>query len=281
MLPYLRRSVTSLLHGVSTEPFGEDDIKAELEKLAESQRDPGTGVEQPTPTPLCDEAADDYEDGELTDTASVASETGVTEARPSKTVPGASWAAKRVRRLLAVQSAFGARFGAAKAPSAPAFSDAQTQTLPDDSTEEVHCRRCRGVYRRQRARADEISPRDAKPWPCTPSLAVAATHKPCGGGGAGAADPGDCPEKLATAHWCTRLVEPALVVASEILQYPWGADALFLVGIVLLASLLVILYYVVAVVLPIMVLAVLLAMVNSALFEGSRFVQILQRLGLT
>lgn len=199
----------------------------------------------------------------------------------SPQVPGASWAAKRVRRLLVVQSAFGARFGAAKAPSAPAFSDAQTQTLPDDSTEEVHCRRCRGVYRRQRVRADEISPRDAKPRPCTPSVAVAATHKPCGGGAAGAADPGDCPEKPASAHWCTRVVEPALVLASEILQYPWGADALFLVGIVLLASLLVILYYVVAVVLPIMVLAVLLAMVNSALFEGSRFVHILQRLGLT
>lgn len=77
------------------------------------------------------------------------------------------------------------------------------------------------------------------------------------------------------------MLEPALVVASEILQYPWGADALLLVGIVLLASLLVIFYYVVAVVLPIMVLAVILAMVNSALFESSRFLRILQRLGLT
>lgn len=279
MLPYLRNSVASLLQGASAEPFGED-VKVEPVKWAEAQQDPGTGVEQPPQTPLCDESADDYEDGELTDTASVTSETRETAARSSKTVPSASWAAKRVRRLLAVQNAFGARFGAAKAPSVPAFADAQTQTLPDDSTEEVHCRRCRGVYRRQRARNDELSPlEDAKPWPPTPSLAAAATHKT--GGGDAPADPGDCPEKPVTGHWCNRVVEPTLVLASELLQYPWGADALFLVGIVLLASLLVILYYVVAVVLPIMVLAVLLAMVNSALFESSRFVHILQRLGLT
>lgn len=193
-------------------------------------------------------------------------------ASPPLQVSGTSWAAKRVRRLLAVQNAFGARFGATRAPSAPVFSDAQTQTPPDDRTEEVHCRRCRGVYRRQRARDDKPTSLDAKP--CS-SLAVTQTHKTDGA----TSDPGTYPEK--PAPWGSRVLEPALVVASEILQYPWGADALLLVGIVLLASLLVILYYVVSVVLPIMVLAVILAMVNSALFESSRFLRVLQRLGLT
>ncbi|KAL3191772.1 hypothetical protein MRX96_059508 [Rhipicephalus microplus] len=209
-------------------------------------------------------------DGEVTDSVSVTSETVETESRPPRTVPSASWAAKRVRRLLAVQSAFGARFGATRAPSAPTFSDAQTQTLPDASTEEVHCRRCRGVYRRQRARDDDLSQPDPNP---RPSVSAAATHKTDG------TTAGAYPEKPVS--WTSRALESALVVASEILQYPWGADALILVGIVLLASFLVVLYYAVAVVLPIMVLAVILAMINSALFENSRFLHVLRRLGLT
>ncbi|KAH7935913.1 uncharacterized protein LOC119404471 isoform X5 [Rhipicephalus sanguineus] len=274
MMPYLRSGVATLMRRVSLEPFAEDvKVDDEPANSAEEPWDPGTGVAPPPPptTPPCDEAAENCSvDGEATDSVSVASETTETETRPPRTVPSTSWAAKRVRRLLAVQSAFGARFGATKAPSAPTFSDAQTQTLPDASTEEVHCRRCRGVYRRQRVRDDELSQLDAKP---RPSLAVAVAHKTDSAGAGG------YPEKPAS--WTSRALEPALVVASEILQYPWGADALILVGIVLLASLLVVLYYAVAVVLPIMVLAVILAMINSALFENSRFLHVLRRLGLT
>uniref|UniRef100_L7LY42 Transmembrane protein n=1 Tax=Rhipicephalus pulchellus TaxID=72859 RepID=L7LY42_RHIPC len=273
MMPYLRSGVATFIRRVSLEPFGEDvEADDQPANSTEEPWDPGTGVAPPPPTtPPCDEAADDCSvDGEATDSASVTSETAETETRPPKTVPGTSWAAKRVRRLLAVQSAFGARFGATRTPSAPTFTDAQTQTLPDASTEEVHCRRCRGVYRRQRARDDDLSQPDAKP---RPSVSVAATHKTDG------ATAGEYPEKPAS--WTSRALEPALVVASEILQYPWGADALILVGIVLLASFLVVLYYAVAVVLPIMVLAVILAMINSALFESSRFLHVLQRLGLT
>ncbi|KAL1438003.1 hypothetical protein MTO96_048458 [Rhipicephalus appendiculatus] len=314
MMPYFRSGVETLMRRVSLQPFGEDvKVDDETVNSAEEPWDPvnpffsilfasslslpgifqvRTGVHVPVMlekkryirgddvskvTPLTRRAAvaarkaDDCSvDGDVTDSASVTSETAETEARPPKTVPGTSWAAKRVRRLLAVQSAFGARFGATRTPSAPTFSDAQTQTLPDASTEEVHCRRCRGVYRRQRARDDDLSQPYAKP---RPSVSVAATHKTDG------ASADAYPEK--PAPWTSRALEPALVVASEILQYPWGADALILVGIVLLASFLVVLYYAIAVVLPIMVLAVILAMINSALFENSRFLHVLQRLGLT
>ncbi|KAH8035312.1 hypothetical protein HPB51_004553 [Rhipicephalus microplus] len=117
---------------------------------------------------------------------------------------------------------------------------------------------------------DDLSKPDAN---TRPSVSVAATHKTDG------TTAGAYPEKPVS--WTSRALESALVVASEILQYPWGADALILVGIVLLASFLVVLYYAVAVVLPIMVLAVILAMINSALFENSRFLHVLRRLGLT
>ncbi|XP_037287826.2 uncharacterized protein LOC119180793 isoform X1 [Rhipicephalus microplus] len=271
MMPYLRGGVATLMRRTSLR----DDVKADGDDPAtEEPWDPGTGVLAPPPTTTTtpgDDAADDCSvDGEVTDSVSVTSETVETEARPPKTVTSASWAAKRVRRLLAVQSAFGARFGATRTPSAPTFSDAQTQTLPDASTEEVHCRRCRGVYRRQRARDDDLSQPDPNP---RPSVSAAATHKTDG------TTAGAYPEKPVS--WTSRALESVLVVASEILQYPWGADALILVGIVLLASFLVVLYYAVAVVLPIMVLAVILAMINSALFENSRFLHVLRRLGLT
>ncbi|XP_075731199.1 uncharacterized protein LOC119180793 isoform X2 [Rhipicephalus microplus] len=244
MMPYLRGGVATLMRRTSLR----DDVKADGDDPAtEEPWDPGTGVLAPPPTTTTtpgDDAADDCSvDGEVTDSVSVTSETVETEARPPKTVTSASWAAKRVRRLLAVQSAFGARFGATRTPSAPTFSDAQD---------------------------DDLSQPDPNP---RPSVSAAATHKTDG------TTAGAYPEKPVS--WTSRALESVLVVASEILQYPWGADALILVGIVLLASFLVVLYYAVAVVLPIMVLAVILAMINSALFENSRFLHVLRRLGLT
>uniref|UniRef100_G3MSL9 Uncharacterized protein n=1 Tax=Amblyomma maculatum TaxID=34609 RepID=G3MSL9_AMBMU len=144
----------------------------------------------------------------------------------------------------------------------PRGLQSRTQTLPDDTIEDTQCRRCRRVYRRQRPRDSDLLPLDKTPWPPPVSSIV------------------ECPLKPGSGHFSGRIAEAATILVAELLQYPWGADALLLVSIVLLASLLVILYYVVAVVLPIVVLAVLLAMVNSALFESSRFSRILKRLRL-
>lgn len=165
---------------------------------------------------------------------------------------------------------FGARFGSRGSFSTSTsqnVSHAQTQTLPDDDVEDTQCRRCRRLYRRRPTIRDEPYPLDQK---AVGRSSLTSTTS---------ADP--CPVKAsASTGWSARLAESFLAVVSEVLQYPWGGDALLLVGIVLLASLLVILYYVVAVVLPIMVLAVALAMANYALFESNRFAFVLRRLRL-
>lgn len=67
-------------------------------------------------------------------------------------------------------------------------------------------------------------------------------------------------------HW---LVEVLAATVSEVLQYPWGADALFMCSLVLLAALCVIAYYVISIVIPIMALAVVLAIINWMAFESS------------
>lgn len=78
-----------------------------------------------------------------------------------------------------------------------------------------------------------------------------------------------------------RITESFFLMVSELLQYPWGADALFMAGLVLLASFFVILYYMIAVVLPIMLLAVLLAIINSVLLESNYCERLLKRLRFT
>ncbi|XP_077499828.1 uncharacterized protein LOC144110652 isoform X2 [Amblyomma americanum] len=252
MLPYLRSSLSTLLQ--------RGDTPAESGgKPAETVEGPGDETE---PAPCADDKViDDYEDG--SSAADVTSPVEETEARSPKSVPMSSWAARRVRRIL-TPAGLGARFGA-KGTTAPAVADAQTQTLPDDSIEHTQCRRCRRLYRRQRPRDGDLLPLEKTPWPPPPPPSSLA----------------ECPLKPGGGHLWGRLAEAATILVTELLQYPWGADALLLVSIVLLASLLVTLYYVVAVVLPIVVLAVLLAMLNSALFESSRFSHILQRLRLT
>ncbi|XP_064476531.1 uncharacterized protein LOC135390659 isoform X2 [Ornithodoros turicata] len=67
-------------------------------------------------------------------------------------------------------------------------------------------------------------------------------------------------------HW---FIEPIVATITEVLQYPWGTDALFMCALVLLAAVCVVAYYVIFVVIPIMALGVLLAIVNSAIFERS------------
>uniref|UniRef100_A0A1E1XE98 Putative conserved protein with signal anchor n=1 Tax=Amblyomma aureolatum TaxID=187763 RepID=A0A1E1XE98_9ACAR len=259
MLPYFRSSFSTLLQRDSPA-----ESKAGPEP-ANTAEDPGSGGSGGATKPAScrdDTVVDDYEDGNLATDAT--SPVGETEARPSKPVPMSLWAAKRVRRILA-PAGLGARFGAkGTTASCPAVADAQTQTLPDDGIEDTQCRRCRRVYRRQRPRDGDLLPLDKTPWPPPPPSTVM-----------------ECPVKPGGGHYSGRVAEAVAILVAELLQYPWGADALLLVSIVLLASLMVILYYVVAVVLPIVVLAVLLAMLNSALFESSRFSHILQRLRLT
>lgn len=225
---------------------------------------------EPPPLRRSDKATDDSEDGPTSDAPAVP-QVGAEEAptRFPRMAPMTSWAARRVRRLLVPN--LGARFGAkgtSSASTSQTVSHVQTQTLPDEDLEETQCRRCRRVYRRRPTIRDEPFPFDQKPWDRSSLVPTSSTTTD------------QCPGKPAASSWSTRLVESLLAVVAEVLQYPWGADALLLVGIVLLASLLVILYYVVAVVLPIMVLAVALAMANYALFESSRFAYVVQRLRL-
>lgn len=253
MLPYLRNSFSSLLQ--------RDSPAESRDAPTKTAEDAGGGATEPA---SCrgDKVVDDYERGNPA--ADAASPIGETTAQSSKPVPMSSWAAKRVRRIL-VPAGLSARFGAkGTTASGPTVADAQTQTLPDDSIEDTRCRRCRRAYRRQRPRDGDLLPPDKTPWPPPPSSGLV-----------------ECPVKPGSGRLSGRIVEAVTILVAELLQYPWGADALLLVSIVLLASLLVILYYVVAVVLPIVVLAVLLAMLNSALFESSRFSHILQRLRLT
>lgn len=220
------------------------------------------------PLRRCDKAAEDSEDGPTSDAPAVPTEEGEAFTRFPRMSPMASWASRRVRRMLVPN--FGARFGSRGSFSTSTsqnVSHAQTQTLPGDDIEDTQCRRCRRLYRRRPTIRDEPYPLDQK---AVGRSSLTSTTS---------ADP--CPVKAsASTGWSARLAESFLAVVSEVLQYPWGGDALLLVGIVLLASLLVILYYVVAVVLPIMVLAVALAMANYALFESNRFAFVLRRLRL-
>lgn len=229
------------------------------------------GDMEPPPLRRSDKATEDSEDRPTSD-APAASPVEGEEAptRFPRMAPMTSWAARRVKRLLVPN--LGARFGARGTSSTSATSQTvshvQTQTLPDEDLDETQCRRCRRVYRRRPTIRDEPFPLDQKPWARSSLVPTSSTTTD------------QCPVKPTASSWSTRLVESLLAVVTEVLQYPWGADALLLVGIVLLASLLVILYYVVAVVLPIMVLAVALAMANYALFESSRFAYVVHRLRL-
>lgn len=221
------------------------------------------------PLRRCDKEEEYSEDGPTSDAAAMpTTDEGEALTRFLRMSPMASWASRRVKRMLAPN--FGARFGSRGSASTSTpqnVSHAQTQTLPDDDVEDTQCRRCRRLYRRRPTIRDEPYPFDQKPV-ARSSLASTTSTDPC-------------PVKAAAStSWSAHLAESFLTVVAEVLQYPWGADALLLVGIVLLASLLVILYYVVAVVLPIMLLAVALAMANYALFESNRFAHVLRRLRL-
>ncbi|CAN7939759.1 unnamed protein product [Ixodes hexagonus] len=158
-----------------------------------------------------------------------------------------SWAAKRVKRLLTPSSSI-ASLGVAVGT--------ETQTDPADELEHTECRRCRRRFKQRRQFRLTGSPADSQVKSFEESLDV---------------------KSPAT----NRLVDAFFSTIKELLQYPWGADALFMVALVLLASLLVIVYYIVAVVLPILVLAVVLAILNSVLLEGSCCGRLLSHLKLT
>uniref|UniRef100_A0A147BSA5 Uncharacterized protein n=1 Tax=Ixodes ricinus TaxID=34613 RepID=A0A147BSA5_IXORI len=157
-----------------------------------------------------------------------------------------SWAARRVRRLLT------------SSPSVASLSVAvgtETQTDHADHLEHTECRRCRRRFKQRRLFRLRESPADSQ---------VKSFDEQMG-------------DKASTS---SRLAVAFFSVIREVLQYPWGADALFMVALVLLASLLVILYYIVAVVLPILVLAVMLAILNSVLLESSYCGRLLRHLKL-
>lgn len=158
-----------------------------------------------------------------------------------------SWAARRVRRLLT------------PSPSTASLSigvgtDSQTDLL--DELEHIECRRCRRRFKQRRQFPRTESPTDSR---------VTSFQ-----GQPGVKDPKS-----------SRLTDASFATVNEVLQYPWGPDALFMVALVLLASLLVILYYIVAVVLPILVLAIVLAILKSVLLESSYYAPLLYRLKLT
>ncbi|KAM7287544.1 uncharacterized protein ISCGN_031235 [Ixodes scapularis] len=158
-----------------------------------------------------------------------------------------SWAARRVRRLLT------------PSPSVASLSVAvgtETQTDHVDHVEHTECRRCRRRFKQRRLFRLRESPADSQ---------VKSFEEEQMG---------------AKASTSSRLAYAFFSIIREVLQYPWGADALFMVALVLLASLLVILYYIVAVVLPILVLAVMLAILNSVLLESSYCGRLLRHLKL-
>lgn len=225
------------------------------------------GDMEPPPLHRCDKAAEGVP---RSDAPAVPADEGEASTRFPRMAPMTSWAARRMKRMLVPN--LGARFGSRGSSSTSATSQSvshvQTQTLPDEDLEETQCRRCRRLYRRRPTiRDDQQYPFDQKAM-ARHSLVSTTSAYPC-------------PVKpAANAGWSARLVESLAAVVAEVLQYPWGADALLLVGIVLFASMLVILYYVVAVVLPIVVLAVALAMANHALFESSHFADVVRRLRL-
>lgn len=158
-----------------------------------------------------------------------------------------SWAARRVRRFLT------------PSPSVASLSVAvgtETQTDHVDHLEHTECRRCRRRFKQRRLfRLRENS---------ADSQVKSFEEEQMG-------------DKASTS---SRLAYAFFLIIREVLQYPWGADALFMVALVLLASLLVILYYIVAVVLPILVLAVMLAILNSVLLESSYCGRLLRHLKL-
>ncbi|CAN8028411.1 unnamed protein product [Ixodes persulcatus] len=158
-----------------------------------------------------------------------------------------SWAARRVRRFLT------------PSPSVASLSVAvgtETQTDHVDHIEHTECRRCRRRFKQRRLfRLRENS---------ADSQVKSFEEEQMG-------------DKASTS---SRLAYAFFLIIREVLQYPWGADALFMVALVLLASLLVILYYIVAVVLPILVLAVMLAILNSVLLESSYCGRLLRHLKL-
>lgn len=132
----------------------------------------------------------------------------------------------------------------------------ETQTDHVDHLEHTECRRCRRRFKQRRLfRLRENS---------ADSQVKSFEEEQMG-------------DKASTS---SRLAYAFFLIIREVLQYPWGADALFMVALVLLASLLVILYYIVAVVLPILVLAVMLAILNSVLLESSYCGRLLRHLKL-
>lgn len=107
------------------------------------------GGDMEPPLRRCDKAAEDSEDVPTSDAPAVPADGGDASPRFPRMSPMASWASRRVKRMV---PNFGARFGSRGSLSTStslSVSHAQTQTLPDDDVEDAQCRRCRRLYRRR------------------------------------------------------------------------------------------------------------------------------------